>query len=121
MGGTQNAKRSTFESTLARELLDAIHFPAWSSGASAPQTFTLTPASYSHSTSTSLHSIGFINYFHLIFFLVEEDFFKVPRGHIKAPPGHLKETIATSKGYASLFIPIAAMGKCKQINNSNSP
>jgi len=40
---------------MARELLDAIHFPACSSGASAaPQTFTLIPASYSHSTSTSL-------------------------------------------------------------------
>ena len=50
-------------------LLDAIHFPARSSGASAaPQTFRLTPASYSHSTSTSLHSIGFINSFRLFFF-----------------------------------------------------
>jgi len=34
----------------------------------APQTFTLTPASYSHSTSTSLHSIGFINSFCFSFF-----------------------------------------------------
>jgi len=35
--------------------MDAIHFPACSSGTSAtPQTFTLTPASYSHSTSTLL-------------------------------------------------------------------
>jgi len=32
---------------LARELVDAIHFPACSSGASAaPQTFTLTAASH---------------------------------------------------------------------------
>ena len=36
--------------------------PACSSGSSAaPQTFTLTLASYSHRTSTSLHSICFIN------------------------------------------------------------
>jgi len=42
-----------------------------SSGTSAaPQTFTLTPASYSHSTSTSLHSIGFINSFRFFFFFL---------------------------------------------------
>jgi len=53
----------------------------------APQTFTLTAASYWHWTSTSLHSRGFINSF----------FFKVPRGRIKAPPGHLKGLLAASK------------------------
>jgi len=38
------------------KLLDAIHFPAYSLGASAtPQTVILTPASYSQRTSTSLH------------------------------------------------------------------
>jgi len=75
--------------------LDAIHFPTSSSGASAaPPTFTLTPASYSHSSSTSLHSIGFINSFRFF----QEDFFEVLRGHIKAPPGHLKGLLATSKG-----------------------
>jgi len=57
-----------FQSTLARELVDAIHFPACSSGASAaPQTFILTVASYWHWTSTSLHSIGFINSFWFFF------------------------------------------------------
>jgi len=62
---------------LARELVDAVHFPACSSDASAaPQTFTLTPASYSHSTSTSLHSIGFINYFCF--------FFLIPRGFLQS-------------------------------------
>ena len=52
-------------------------FPACSSGTlAAPQTFTLTPASYSHSTSTSLHSIGFINSFcfFLLFFLSQRGF-----------------------------------------------
>ena len=34
---------------------------------SSPQAFTLTPASYSHWTSTSLHSICFINPFHSFF------------------------------------------------------
>ena len=77
MSGAQNAKRSTFQSTLARELLDAIHFPASSLGTSAaPQIFTLTPASYSHSTSTSLHSIGFINSFRF--------FFLIPRGYLQS-------------------------------------
>jgi len=43
---------------------DAIHFPSCSSGASAaPRTFTLTPASYSHSTNTSQHSICFMTSF----------------------------------------------------------
>ena len=61
-------RKVNFLEYLRRELLDAIHFPACSSDASAaPQTFTLTPASYSHSTSTSLHSIGFINLF--VFYL----------------------------------------------------
>jgi len=56
---------------------------------SSPTTVTLTPASYSHSTSTSLHSIGFINFFRFVF-QFQEDFFKVPRGHIKVPSGSLK-------------------------------
>ena len=69
-----------FKCLLAKELLEAVHFPACSSGAStAPQTFTLTPASYSHSTSTSLHSIGFRT------LSIQENLFKVLHGHIKAP------------------------------------
>ena len=44
------------------ELLNAVHILACPLGASAAQqTFTLTPTSYSHSTSTSLHSIGLMN------------------------------------------------------------
>ena len=53
---------------MARELMDATHFPVCSSGTSAAsQTFTLTAASYWHWTSTSLHSIGFINSFSFFF------------------------------------------------------
>jgi len=43
---------------------------------------------------------------------VQGDFFKVLHGHIKAPKWHLKGPLATL---------VAAMGKCKQINNSNLP
>ena len=97
--------RSSFWSTLARELLDAIHFPTCSSASSAaPQTFTLTPASLSHSTSTSLHSIGFINSFR--FFCCCFVFFLSRRGVLQSiarPPqstampleraaGHIKGT-----------------------------
>ena len=61
MGGSKNAERSTFWSALAREFLDAVQFPAFpSSTSAAPQIFLLTAASYSHSTSTSLHSICFM-------------------------------------------------------------
>jgi len=42
-------------------------------------------------------------------------------GHIKAPKWHLKGLLATQSDMPSLFIPFAAMGKCKQINNSNLP
>ena len=48
-----------------------------------------------------------------------DKFFKVPCGHIKASKWHLKGPQATSKWYALLVYPVAAMGKCKQINNSN--
>jgi len=58
---------------LGQETLGCIHFPACPLGASAAlQAFTLTPASYSHSTS-------FMNSR-----LILEDFFKVQCGHIKA-------------------------------------
>jgi len=56
--GPKMLKSQLFDSILARELLDAVHYPACSSGASAAsQTFTLTPASYTHWPRTSLHSI----------------------------------------------------------------
>ena len=49
-------------STLAREFLDAIHFPGYPFGTStAPQTFPLTAVSYLHTTSTSLLSICFMS------------------------------------------------------------
>ena len=61
--------------------MDAIHFPACSSGASAaPQTFTVTAASYWHWTSTSLHSIGFINSFLFFFFF----FFLSPKRNLQS-------------------------------------
>ena len=51
-----------------REVLDPTQLPSWPSGTLAvPQTFLLTPVSYSHSTSTSLHPICFMSSFH--FFL----------------------------------------------------
>ena len=74
-------------------------------------------ASYSHWTSTSLHSVCFINCFQFVCFFLES-FFKVLHSHIKVPPGHLKGLLATSKWYALL---VYSMGKCKQINNSNLP
>ena len=44
-----------------REFLEAVQFPAClSSVSAAPQIFLLTAASYSHSTSTSLHSVCFM-------------------------------------------------------------
>jgi len=49
---------------------------------SSPQTFTLTPTSYLHWTSTPLHSIC------LWTFLF--NFFKVLHGHIRAPQWHKK-------------------------------
>ena len=50
-------------STLAREFLDAIHFPGCPFGPStAPQTSPLPAASYLHTASTSLHSIYFMSF-----------------------------------------------------------
>ena len=99
-----------------------------SSASEAPQTFTLTPASYSHWTSTSLHSICFFKareLFHFLgcpsgasatnislnsvcsmsSFVCQADFFKVPCGHIKAPKWHLKGPLATSKWHTLLLLP----------------
>jgi len=50
---------------------------------------------------------------------VLKDFFKVPCRHITALKWHLKWPLANQSDMPSLFIPVAAMGKCKQINNSN--
>ena len=47
-----------------------------------------------------------------------EDFVKVLRSHMKVPPDHYKGPLATSKGHAALFIPVAATGKCKQVNRA---
>ena len=70
MVGTQNAEKSTFQSTWARELLDPTQLPSWPLGTSAaPKTFLFTPASYSHSTRTLLPSICFISSFFFLGFL----------------------------------------------------
>ena len=50
------------------------------------------------------------------FFKVLNDFFKVPHGHIQAPLGHLK---GHQSDMPPLLILVAAMGKGKQINESN--
>jgi len=64
-----------YQSTFAREPLGAIHFPGCPSRASAaPQTFLLTAASYSHSTSTILHSKCFMISSHFSFFLSPRGF-----------------------------------------------
>ena len=110
----------TFYSTLARELVDAILFPACCPGVSAAsQTFTLTAASYLHWTSTSLHSICFINSF--LFFFSPRGFLRsTAQPHqstarpLERAPNHIQVTRPSS-----LFIPVAVIGKCKQINNSN--
>ena len=84
--------------------------PACSLGASAAsQTFTLSAVSYWHWTSTSLHSIGFINSLHFFSFFFQVDFFKVLCGHVKALPGHLKGPLALQPHQSetpSLFIPV---------------
>ena len=60
------------------------------------QTFKPTQASFAHTNSQPSHS-------------VLEDFFKVPPSHMKVPPDHYKGPQATSKGFATLLIPVAAM------------
>ena len=73
--------------------------------------------------STSLHSIGFINSFFFFFC-----FFLSPRGFLQSTAWPHQSTArplerASSHHQSdtpSLFIPVATMGKCKQINNSNS-
>jgi len=50
--------------------------------------------------------MGFINSFRF-----QEDFFNVPHSHIKAPLGYKPHQSDTP----SLFIPVAAIGKCNQI------
>jgi len=58
------------DSCLTLCIKDAIHFPGCPSGASAaPQAFLLTASSYSHSTSTVLHSICFMISSRFSFFL----------------------------------------------------
>jgi len=57
--------------------------------------------SYCHWTSTSLHSIGFINS-QLFSCKVFKRFFKVPHSHIRALPSHLKGPLATSKWHTLL-------------------
>ena len=89
-------KMSTFYSTLARELLDAVHFPACSLGASAAtHTFALTLIA-TH-TELAHHYILYV----LRTLSIQEDFFKVPHGHIKAltlerVASHIKVTTVPS-------------------------
>ena len=59
-------------------------------------TFKPTQASFAHTNSQPSHS-------------VLEDFFKVPPSHMKVPPDHYKGPQATSKGFDTLLIPVAAM------------
>ena len=73
--------------------MDAIHFPACSSGASAaPQTLILTAASYWHWTSTSLHSISFINSFRFFFFLSPKRILQSTARPLERAAIHIKVT-----------------------------
>jgi len=90
---------------LARELLDAILFPAlW---------VLQQPRKHSHSLQLANHTQLAHHYIQwaLTTLRFQEDFFKVPHSHIKAPLGYKPHQSDTP----SLFIPVAAMGKCKQI------
>ena len=65
-------------------------------------TFTLTPASCSHRTSTSLDAFSTV---HFIFY-VQEDFFKVLHGHVQAPPGHFER----AAGHIKVTYPLIDSG-----------
>ena len=92
-----------------------------------------------HTHWTSIHSACFMNSFPFFFFFFQEDIFNVPQSHIKTPKWHLKGPLATSKHwkwhlngmlatskwhtvlvYNYIIIPLATMGKSKQINISKS-
>ena len=82
------------------------------------QTFTLTPASYSHSTSISLHSTGLIN----SILLSQRGFPQSTTRPHQSTARPLERAASHIKGTRPpCFILVAAMGKRKQINNSNSP
>ena len=88
-------------STLARKLLDAIHFPGCPSGSSvAPQTFPLTAASYSRPTRNHYIQYALSN---IVMECSGGDSFKVPHGHIKVPKWHLKGPLVASKEQTLLF------------------
>ena len=80
---------------LAREVLDAVHFPGCPTGTSAAsQTFLLTVASYSHSTGTSLQSICFMNPFYSfkVYFRSKRIFSK----YCEATSNHRNDTLKGS-------------------------
>ena len=76
------------------------YVPSWCLGTlTAPQTFLLTPASYSHSTSTSLPSctLGTLSFIVVLFPRSPRGFLQVPHSIIKGPKWHLKWPLVTSK------------------------
>ena len=52
-------------------------------------------------------------------FYVQEDFFKALHGHIKVLKWHLRGSIIKVTSPPCMFIPVAAMGKCKQLNSES--
>jgi len=94
---------------LSRELLDAIHFPACLSDASAArQTFLLTAASYSHLTSTVLYSLWALCVCLYSIFFPKRFLQSIAQPHQNTEMA--LERATTSKWHALHVIPVATMG-----------
>ena len=94
-----------------------IHFPACSSGTSA--------APHSHSLQQAIHTQLAHHYIQQALLILSIYFSKRISSKYCAATSkhhqHKKGLWPHQSDIPSLFIPVAAMGKCKQINNSNIP